>query len=149
MVKFEVLKTNKSLMYSLGIHSNRLSEPTSEFSTSIKAHYFLFILFFCCLLPSLMFIHENMTQFELTLDALLIIIATTQSGGMFLNVGLQMKTVKQLHLKLQSIVDEIPGEYLIHISILHLIKNLLNKLLQRTNFILRIVTGIMSKDVES
>lgn len=49
--------------------------------------------------------YRNAPVLDLILEPLLIIIAGTQSGGMFLSVGLKMKHVKLLILAVQKIVD--------------------------------------------
>lgn len=108
MKMFKVLKHNQTLMTWLGIHSYRLTEPNNEFSKSIGTYYILFTIF------SIFIVSSGYTaifssEFQTVIQATLLVVAGTQSGGMFLSIGLQMKKIKTLQLKLQEIVNE--GEH--------------------------------------
>lgn len=107
MISFKVLKHNQSLMSRLGIYSYRLNEPTNEFFKSITGLYMLFIVIAFYLASGSCFIYKNLAQLRMALEGLLLVIAGLQCGGMFFNIGLEMKTVKALHIKLQAIVDEV------------------------------------------
>lgn len=107
MVKFEVLKKSQSLMSLLGIYSYRLTEPTNEFFKSPIALHILVTLISTQMISSGLFVSKNLEQFTMAIDGLLVCIAGTQSSGMFFSIGLKMKKIKLLHLKLQDIVDAV------------------------------------------
>ncbi|XP_055304812.1 odorant receptor 67a-like [Sitodiplosis mosellana] len=106
MAKFKVLKHNQELMALLGIHSHRLTEPTNEFFKLPVTYLVLFILCTFSITSCAMFAYKNFSQFGAALEAIYIMIAGVQCGGMYLSVGLKMKQVKLLQQKLQEIVDE-------------------------------------------
>lgn len=106
MMKFTVLESNQAFMDWLGIYSYRLTEPTNEFLNSIVAWFFMFNSSVMIIGSSVLFIIKNMSQIQAVLGACKIAISGIQCGGMHLSVGIKMKLVKSLHLKLQQIVDE-------------------------------------------
>lgn len=93
-------------MAQIGISSYRLTEPINEFFHSFSTHFVLFHLIVFGLIGGIVFAYNNISNFEIVLEACVTIIGGIQSGGMFLGIGLKMKKVKELHLKLQEIVDE-------------------------------------------
>lgn len=93
--RIEVLKYNQIFMSWIGIYSYRLTEPTNEFIKSKIA--FLFVTTVS---------YTDVAEFQVVLVAVAVIIGAAQTGGAYTNVGLKMKQVKVLHLKLQEIVDE-------------------------------------------
>lgn len=106
MAQFNVLQYNQSFMAKIGIHSYRIAEPTNEFLQSPIAFFIPFVLIVCHVISSAVFISQNSQQFEAVLQAIFLMIAGIQSLGMYFSVGLKMKEVKILQLKLQQIVDE-------------------------------------------
>lgn len=110
-VTLKVLKNNQTLMAWLGINSHRLTEATNEFFKSIGTYYILLTVFFIFIISSA-YTQAVSSQFTTVIQAWLLIVAGLQSGGMFISIGLQMKNIKILHLKLQEIVDE--GKFFIH-----------------------------------
>lgn len=109
ITKFKVLKYNQSLMAKLGIHSYRSNDPSNEFFRSPVIYVVSFILAAFSITSSLVFAYNNRSQFDATLEAIYIVIAALQAGGMYFSVGLKIKKVKILFKKLQTIVDE--GEF--------------------------------------
>lgn len=105
MADFKVFAYNQAIMTRLGIYSHRLSEPTDIFFKSFVPYFNLSFLginiIFCGVL-----IFRGWPNLDLILEPLLIIIAAVQSGGMFLSVGLNVESVKLLHLSLQKVVDD-------------------------------------------
>lgn len=107
MVKFNVLENNQRLMIPLGIYPHQLSESTNSFFKSFSTYYILSSLLFTMIIPALTFMCKNRTSnVNLVIATILVAVAGIQSFGLFFNTGLKMKAVKQLHLKLQGIVDE-------------------------------------------
>lgn len=100
----KILKNNQTLMSWLGISSHRLTEPTNEFFKSIGTYYILLAVFFIFIISSA-YTQAVSSNFTTVIQAWLLIVAGLQSGGMFISVGLQMKNIKILHLKLQGIVN--------------------------------------------
>lgn len=105
MAKFNVLERNQAFMARLGIYSYRLTEPTIEFFNSIGTYYIFISLSVPILLFMLVLYHTEYTELDIILDAVFVIIALSQCLGAFISIGVNMKKVKVLHLKLQSIVD--------------------------------------------
>lgn len=106
--RIEVLKYNQIFMSLIGIYSYRLTEPTNEFIKSKTAYLFVTTVI-AGILMSIAYILVNYTdvaEFQVALVAVAVIIGAAQTGGAYTNVGLKMKQVKVLHLKLQEIVDE-------------------------------------------
>lgn len=109
-VEFSVLKYNRVFMAPLGIYGYQLTKPTNEFFNSICTYYILSVTFFLLLISSAVYIYENSKHILTVLQAISIIIAGLQMGGMFVSTGYNMLTIKKLHLDLQEIVDT--SEYL-------------------------------------
>lgn len=103
--EFQVFANSQAIMTRIGLSSHRLTEPTNEFFKSFVPYYSLSFLsinvIFCGVI---MFRHAP--NLDLIVEPLMIIIAGVQSGGMFLSVGLKMKSVKTLMLATQKIVDD-------------------------------------------
>lgn len=106
MTKFRVLKYNQDFMARFGIHSHRLTEPVNEFFRSFASYFMLFHIGIFCIGASCAFVYKNINDLGLAFATCLVVVAGFQAGGMFLSVGLNMTTVKTLHLKLQNIVSE-------------------------------------------
>lgn len=105
MVKFNVLQNNRVFMTWLGIYSNRLTDPANEFFKSISTYLILAAMANTVIL-SVMQIYDPSSDFTSKLDAILGAFGMSQAIGVFLNARLKMKMVKELHIKLQSLVDE-------------------------------------------
>lgn len=103
--KFRVLEFNQNFMACIGINSHDLTESRNEFFRSMVAYFILFNLICWCMVSSSVFVYQNLDKLELALVTGLVISAGFQSAGMFLAVGLNMKAVKKLHLRLQEIVN--------------------------------------------
>lgn len=107
MKSLNVLKYNQKLMAAIGIYSHNLTGPGNEFFKSMVTYYYLFVVLGLFILSSGSFAFKNMDKFLDALEAMSMVIVGIQCGGMHLSIGLNMKAVKALHLKLQGIVDEI------------------------------------------
>lgn len=103
--KFKVLEFNQRFMAWLGIHSYHLTEPTNEFFNSIFTYINLLIIIVLFLISSVLYVYQNETNFKIMIQIFLVIVAGFQYGGMFISIGIKMKNIKILHLKLQEIVD--------------------------------------------
>lgn len=119
--KFKVLKHNQSLMAWLGIHSYRLTEPSNEFYKSFGTYYILISIVSVFLISSA-YTALFSSDFQTVIQAWLLVVAGIQSGGMFISIGLEMKTIKRLQLKFQEIVDK--GEALFHGCVAHIFKTI-------------------------
>lgn len=105
MAKIQVLKYNQNVMAPLGIYSHRLTETTNEFYSSIAPYHFICFDVVFLTLSSAVFAIQNVSAITLALQNLTLIIGGMQCAGMFISIGINMKKVKVLHLKLQAIVD--------------------------------------------
>lgn len=73
MATFKVMKYNQILMRYLGIHSNRLTEPTNEFFKAPVTYFVLSILCTFTISSCAMFAYKNFSQFGNALDACYIV----------------------------------------------------------------------------
>lgn len=106
MLPFKVLKYNQALMAKIGIYSYRLTEPTNEFFNSSSTYFILFHVIVFVLIGGIVYATNNVSDFTIVLETCVTIIGGIQCGGMYLSIGLKMRKVKALHLKLQKIVDD-------------------------------------------
>lgn len=111
---FKVLKHNQTLMAWLGIHSYRLTETSNDFFKSIATYYIIFTI------VSIFIVSSGYTaifssDFQTVIQATLLVVAGFQSGGMFLSIGLEMKKIKMLQIKLQEITDAGKNESILFI----------------------------------
>lgn len=105
MSKFSVLRYNQAFMAELGIYSNRLTEPTNEFFNNRIAHAIVGCLL-VAIISNILFVWFGKTNSKSIRESLVLIVTSYQALGAYLNFGLKMKRVKELHLKLQEISDE-------------------------------------------
>lgn len=89
-----------------GIYSYHLTEPTNEFYTSIGSCYVIFWNIVFLSISSAIFCYQNVIHLDLVLRNVSLVVGGIQAAGMFISVGINMKTVKKFHLKLQQLVDE-------------------------------------------
>lgn len=106
MERFKVHKYNQALMVPLGIHSYNLTDPSNDFFKSFANFFIPFMLVTFYMISSGAFVYLNWPNLEIIIEPFLVIMAGSIFGGMYLSVGLNMRKVKFLHLKLQQIVDE-------------------------------------------
>lgn len=106
MAKFNVLESNQSFMAKLGIYSYKLTEPVNKFFKSFMTYYMLFSLILICVILSAMGVYVNWPNIVMVLEAFLTVVTGSQCAGIFISLGLNMKKIKTVHLKLQEIVDE-------------------------------------------
>lgn len=100
MSKFKVLRYNEKFMANLGIYSNSI-----EFGNSLSALCILLFLLIAIIL-SAVFACKNSLHSKHTLESLVLMVTSLQAFGAYLNIGLKMKKVRELHLKLQAVADE-------------------------------------------
>lgn len=106
MAKFQVLKYNQITMSWMGIYSKHLATSRKEFFTSISTYIILFCLIVLCIISNGIFVYANFSHFTKVFRSINIFIGGIQGTGMFICIGLNMKKVTQLHLQLQSIVNQ-------------------------------------------
>lgn len=106
MSNLKVLGYNQAFMAMIGINSHRLTDPTNEFFSSFMSYFILLNGIIFTTVSSSVFAFTHLSHIQIALETFLIVIAGMQSCGMFLSVGLKMKKIKLLHLKLQAIVDK-------------------------------------------
>lgn len=108
MIKFTVLKYNKFILSHLGISIKQSSNRTIQnvFCKAISSYYILttMIVF---VVASVMFVLQNLSQYNVALRTCAIAIATSQSIGMYFCFGINVNKINALHFKLQEIIDEL------------------------------------------
>lgn len=105
MSKFKVLRYNQAFMAELGIYSHRLTEPTNEFF-NCRVTYTILGCLLVAILSNCVLVYIDSTNSKSTLESVVLIVTSFQAFGAYLNIGLKMKKMKELHLKLQEISDE-------------------------------------------
>lgn len=106
MVNFKVLEHNQKFLSWIGIDLHDLNEPKNTFFYSITAYYFLFTIITLTIMGSALYVFEYWPQFDIISQPIMFVFGGSSSIGLILSVGINMKSVKVLHLKLQTIVDE-------------------------------------------
>lgn len=101
MYKFKVLQYNEKVMTNLGIYSH----STTNFFHSLSALCILSFLLIAIILSSV-FAYKNALYTKHTLESLVLLVTSFQAFGAYLNIGLKMAKIRELHLKLQAIADE-------------------------------------------
>lgn len=102
MVKFTVLELNRKIMIRAGL---LLNESTNGFFKSINTYFILFFII-GYFVSAATFVIEVATQYADIMDLCFVAVGAFQSFGMYINVGLQMRKIETLLIKLQKIVDE-------------------------------------------
>lgn len=106
MSNLKILEYNQAFMTKIGIYSYQLTNPSNEFFSSFMTYFILLNGTVFTIISSAVFVYKHLSDFQIVLETCLILIAGIQSCGAFLSIGLKMKEMKLLHLKLQAIVDE-------------------------------------------
>lgn len=106
MSNLKILEYNQAYMTKIGIYSYRLTNPSNEFFSSFMSYFILLNGTLFTIISSAVFVYKHLSEFQIALETCLILIAGIQSCGAFFCIGLKMKQMKLLHLKLQAIVDE-------------------------------------------
>lgn len=102
----KVLELSFRYLNFLGICSDRLTEPTSEFMKLPQAYFFLIGYLGPLLTSSSLFLVNNFTDFASSTNALIVLSAGVASFGAFVTMGMNMKTVKMLYIEYQNLVDK-------------------------------------------
>lgn len=110
MNRIHVLQYNQWIMNKIGIYSYRLTEPNNEFFKSIIAYNILLMKGFTVIL-SVAFVYLHWPNFDMICEPIHVIFGAVQAFIMYTSIGIQMKNVKILHLKLQEIVDSYGNVY--------------------------------------
>lgn len=106
MSKIHVLRNNQIYMSFLGLYSYNLEEPTNEFFRTFGSYYVVFTLLLCSYGCGA-FVSKNWSvNVSGSLGAIKIGFAMIQSVGSFVNIGLNKRHIKAIHLELQQSVDE-------------------------------------------
>lgn len=106
MVKFKVLQTNQIYMTRIGNYSYNLTEPTNEFLYSFST-WVIIITMVIPLISAAILVYNDTYDFTSKLNSVFMFVGLSQGLGAYLNVGIQMKKIKLLHLKLQAMVDQV------------------------------------------
>lgn len=106
MQKIQVLKFSQIALTPIGIYSRRLLEPTNEFYTSFAAYYIIFFEIVFLTIATAVFVFVNVSDTAVALQTCGLVVGGIQGAGMFISVGVNLLIVKDLHLKLQEIVDK-------------------------------------------
>lgn len=105
ITKMKVLQYNQYYLNVLGLSSDRLTEQTDEFLKTMNCYVLLFglggLLFPC----SAIFGINHVYNIKLALKSLLLVCGCLQCVGSYISIGIKMKKVKQMHLKIQDYVD--------------------------------------------
>lgn len=104
MSKFKVLRTNESFMARIGIYSDDLTKPT-KFLKTVEANFIVLNLVLMIIFNAV-FIYENASNFPLVLSEIMVIIGCVQGLGAYVNIGLKLDKVQDLHLFIQGIVNK-------------------------------------------
>lgn len=121
MTKLKVLKYNQTILTQMGLYPYRCTEPSAQLKSALFAFYFLlwteaiFGVF-----SSSAYIYEHWPRLDIVSQPCLIVVGDSVCFVMVLSVGLKLKAVKVLHLKLQEIVDA--GEYFLLFLIFSVVK---------------------------
>lgn len=105
MSKYVVLQRNQNLMARFGIHSHSLDSQTNEFFRSVPAFLITSVTVVFTIISCIVFIFKNIDNFESIFNAAMCVLAGTEVTCMFVSIGLNMKSIKTLHIKLQEIID--------------------------------------------
>lgn len=106
MEKIQVLKFSQIVLAPIGLYSYRLTEPINEFYTSFAAYYILFFEIVFLTIATGVFVFVNVSDIALALQTCSLVVGGIQGAGMFFSVGSNMLIAKDLHIKLQEIVDK-------------------------------------------
>lgn len=105
MSSFKVLKLNELVMVRLRIYMRQLADPIGDFFESISMYYIAFNML-AFIATSMTFVYQNASNIMIALRTMMVVVGTSQALGMFLCIGSNVTTVKMLHIKLQTIVDQ-------------------------------------------
>lgn len=104
-----VLEKSQIDLARLGIYVLQTIEPSNRFY-KFSPNFYIFVLIAVSILASGGYVFENIhTNVRLALNACIMVISTFQWLGMYFGIRLEMCQIKNLHRKLQSIVDK--GEH--------------------------------------
>lgn len=103
---FKVLAYDQRFMHILGIHSYNLKSSSNDFFKSAASYHVLTFMTIGSV-GSLWYFFANLSMnLKSAFGALKVAIAAVQVLGMFFSIGIKMKQIKALHLRLQKIVDK-------------------------------------------
>lgn len=106
MKNIKVLEKNQVELARLGIYCLQSIEPSNKFVKLAPTIYIL-VLMAISLVASAWYVHENLsTNVRPALNAAIIVLGTLQWIGVYLGIRLKTNQIKDLHLKLQGIIDE-------------------------------------------
>lgn len=103
---FSVLEYHKFALTKLGIYRSASQNKNNVFFKSFVSYYVSIVLF-TFIITGLAFVHENISDITIALRALVFIIGVIQALCMFHCYGIKVSKIKDVHIKLQEIIDEI------------------------------------------
>lgn len=105
MKSFQVLKWNQILLSRLGVYSNEfLSESISRCQKS-AANFIILVSGVLLIISSAVFVYQNSLDFNVALRMSIIALGQSQATGMFFSFVIKIDQIRQLHVKLQQIID--------------------------------------------
>lgn len=108
---FTVLTYHKFALIKLGMCSAQNQNIKNVFFKSFASHYIFFILLLLAV-SDIVFIRDNISEFNVALHACISFIGVTQAVGVLYCYGINMTKILAVHLKFQEIVDKIvKGKY--------------------------------------
>lgn len=106
MLKFKVLTLNENILVQLRFFSNRFSaQPVDAFFKSAQIYYIISIAFIF-IASSILFVYQNLAQFNDTLRTVSIIFESLQAFGMYMSFGLNTSEIRAVYRQLQRLIDE-------------------------------------------
>lgn len=106
MSEFKVLEKNEKLVSWVGVRLNSVAEGSTGFFNSIIP-YFVLLQLITSSISCLVFTFIYWPQIEIISDAFVVGLVVFQAAGMYLSFGLNLKSVKAVHIHLQEIVNEL------------------------------------------
>lgn len=106
----KVLEYNQMYLTWLGLLSHKLEDPTNDFLKSINTYIMLIGFAGPMLGCTGTYVYVHRDNLLIALRAVLVFCAGAQCAGSHVYLGVNMKTIKKLHLDLQKMVDK--REYL-------------------------------------
>lgn len=104
-MKFKALRLSIAYLSFFGIFSQRLSERTNEFLKTFNSIFFFFG-FIWMVSGSTAYLYYNYTDLIDALNALLALLAGGIGFGVYISLGVNMKTMKDLYNEFQQLINK-------------------------------------------
>lgn len=105
MAKFKVLETIQSYMAPMGIYPRNMIDSNVNVYKSIEYPVIMGFLVVNTIICGA-FICKNPSEMDAILNTLIVIFASLQSIGVYFSIGNSFNKVRDLHAKLQDMVDK-------------------------------------------